>query len=102
MRPGIQILQGRTPYILDPHIIARLTEQGRFDEQGFLDDLRNARIGAVIGAEDLTAGPAEFSNWSLGVRSALQDHYVKTDSLDQLSVWLPKKDGQATRPATYR
>lgn len=102
MRPGFQILQGRAPYILDPHIIARLTEQGRFDEQGFLDDLRHARIGAVIGADDLTAGPGEFSNWSLGVRNALQDHYVKTDTLDQLSVWLPKNDGHATRPATSR
>jgi hypothetical protein len=91
MRPGIQILLGRAPYILDPHIIARLTEQGRFDEQGFLDDLRNARIGAVIGADDLTAGPDEFSNWSIGVRKALQDRYVKTDTLDRLSVWLPKK-----------
>jgi hypothetical protein len=56
----------------------------------------------VIGADDLTAGPGEFSNWSLGVRNALQDHYVKTDTLDQLSVWLPKKDGYATRPATSR
>ena len=102
MRPGIQILHGRAPYILDPHIIARLSEQGRFDEQGFLDDLRNARIGAVIGADDLTAGPDEFSNWSLGVRKALQEHYVKTDTLDRLSVWLPKKDNQVTRPAISR
>jgi hypothetical protein len=102
MQPGIQILNGNVPYILDPHIIARLSEQGRFDEQGFLDDLRNARIGAVIGADDLTAGPDDFSNWSLAVRKALQDHYVKTDTLDRLSVWLPKKDHQATRPAISR
>jgi len=102
MRPGIQILQGRSPYILDPHIIARLTEQGRFDEQGFLEDLRNARIGAVIGADDLTAGPGEFSNWSIGMRKTLQDHYVKTNTLDSLSVWLPKKDRQATKPSISR
>jgi hypothetical protein len=102
MRPGFQILQGRAPYILDPHIIARLTEQGRFDEQGFLDDLRHARIGAVIGAEDLTAGPGEFSNWSIGVRNAVQDHYVKTDTLGNLSVWLPQKNRKATTPAISR
>ena len=102
MRPGTQILHGREPYILDPHIIARLTEQGRFDEQGFIDDLRQARIGAVIGADDLMAGPGEFSNWSRGVRAALQEHYVKADTLGHLSVWLPEKNLQVTRPAIPR
>ena len=71
-------------------MVARLTEQGQFDERGFLDDLRQGRIGAVIGASDLTAGPGEFSNWSRGMRAALQQHYKKADTLGYLSVWLPQ------------
>ena len=90
MRPSAQLLQGYTPHLLDPHIIARLTEQGRFDETGLLNDLRNGRIGAVIAADDLTAAPGEFSNWSIAVRTAVAQHYKKVDSLGYLSVWIPR------------
>jgi hypothetical protein len=89
MRPGAQLLMGHAPYILDPHIIARLTEQGRFDESRMLDDLNSERISAVIAADDLTAGPGEFSNWSPAVRASVAEHYVKVDSLGYLSVWIP-------------
>jgi len=93
MRPGAQLLLGHAPYILDPHIIARLTEQGHFDESGLIEDLRSGSIGAVIAADDLTAGPGEFSNWSTGVRAAVARYYEKVDSLGYLSVWLPRLPG---------
>ena len=90
MRPDAQLLQGYAPYVLDPHIIARLAEQGRFDESGLLEDLRSGRVGAVIAAADLTAAPGAFSNWSPAVRAAVAAHYVRVDSLGYLSVWIPQ------------
>jgi len=90
MQPGMQLLHGHEPYILDPHIIARLTEQGRFDEGGLLDDLSSGRIAAVIAGDDLSARAGEFSNWSTAVRAAVAKHYEKVDSLGSLSVWLPR------------
>ena len=93
MRPGSQLLLGYAPHILDPHIIARLTEQGRFDESELIEDLRSGNIGAVIAADDLTAAPGEFSNWSTAVRAAVARYYEKVDSLDYLSVWLPRNPG---------
>ena len=60
---------------------------------------RQARIGAVIGADDLTSGPGEFSNWSHGVRAALQEHYAKADTLGHLSVWLPQENHTTSRSA---
>ena len=93
MRPGTQLLLGHAPHVLDPHIIARLTEQGHFDESGLIEDLRSGSIGAVIAADDLTAGPGEFSNWSTGVRAAVARYYEKVDSLGYLSVWLPRAPG---------
>lgn len=97
MRPGVQLMQGYAPYILDPHIIARLTEQGLFDESQLIDDLHYGRIAAVIAADDMTAGPDEFSNWSYEVRTVVAEHYEKADSLGHLSVWLPQ-NGRSIHP----
>ena len=58
-----------------------------------IEDLRSGSIGAVIAADDLTAGPGEFSNWSTGVRAAVARYYEKVDSLGYLSVWLPLAPG---------
>ena len=102
IRPGAQLLQGFEPYILDPHIIARLSEQNDFDESMLIEDLEKGNIAAVIAAEDITASPGAFSNWSIAVRNAVAQHYVKADAFGYLSVWVAKTstDTDCNRPAT--
>ena len=75
-----------------------MTEQGRFDESGLIEDLRNGSIAAVIAADDLSAAPGDFSNWSTGVRAAVARYYEKVDCLDYLSVWLPRN--RSEKPGT--
>jgi hypothetical protein len=101
IRPGAQLLQGFEPYILDPHIIARLSEQNGFDESMLIEDLASGNIGAVIAADDISANPGAFSNWSITFRHAVARHYVKADTFGYLSVWVAKRptDTACNRPA---
>ena len=71
IRPSIAAQQ---PYVADIHIVTRLAEAGKFDEEPILRDLREHRLAAVIAAADVQPDVVGHTNWTFAMRQTIAAH----------------------------
>lgn len=92
MQIGAQVFAGQQPYVADIHIVTRLAEAGKFDEEPILHDLREHRLGAVIAADDVRPDAVGHTNWTAAMRQAVATYYQPEITCGPLTVYVPREN----------
>jgi len=91
MEVGAQVLAGQSPYIADAHIITRLTEAGRFDQQPIVEDLREQKLPALLLGKDIALEHVGHTNWTNEIRLAVAQYYRPQEKLGEVTLYVPRQ-----------